>query len=174
MPRCPICTTALTRVDEDGIRSQTCGGCFGTWIGKIALTRLTRLPLPEALANQPLEELAALVTESNTKRLVRCPECMINMTKDRFHPLIPVNLDRCSKCQGFWLDAGELSLLRRLCAELHKSDDPRIVRLREKIAQTNLEWNQRREEAANMPQATAADVEIGLFTLKTLLNILIR
>ena len=173
VPRCPVCKTVLTRIEDEGIRSQTCGGCFGTWIGKMQLTRLVRQPLPSALAQVPLEELAALVTESNTKRILQCPECGLSMKKVRFHDLVPVNLDRCPKCESFWLDAGELSLLRRLYAELMQSDDPRITRLREKIGQANIAWAERRAHLANAAAEATTMAQEGDFTLNTLLRILI-
>lgn len=178
MPRCPKCATPLTRVQEEGINHHTCGGCFGTWIERVRLIRLVRLALPPAAASQPLEELAALVAESDTKQMLRCPECATPMRRDRYHPLIPVNLDQCPKCQGYWLDAGELTLLRRLYTEMQQSSDPRIASLREKVAQIGLDAEMQRERDADAlnsaRNAASVSYEDGLFTLTHLLRILSR
>ena len=40
------------------------------------------------------------------------------MTKTRFLPTNPVQIDRCPSCNNIWLDAGEQALLLRLYAEL--------------------------------------------------------
>lgn len=61
-----------------------------------------------------LEELSAVVAESNSTKVLRCPECTRPLLKDKFHPLIPVQIDRCPYYQGIWLDAGERSLLHQL------------------------------------------------------------
>lgn len=41
-----------------------------------------------------LEELSAVVAESNSTKVLRCPECTRPLLKDKFHPLIPVQIDR--------------------------------------------------------------------------------
>jgi len=79
MRRCPKCITPLTRVEDSGINLQTCGGCMGHWIDHMRLVRLVRLPLSAEAANQPLEQLPALVSEADSKNILRCPECSVDM-----------------------------------------------------------------------------------------------
>jgi Zn-finger nucleic acid-binding protein len=145
MPRCPSCFTPLTRVEEDNIRSAVCGNCFGTWINAVALLQRTRLDAAAAQLPQPvnaspattappfppetpaaasLEDLAQVVHVSNKHPVLRCAQCEKPMTKQRVHPLIPIEVDRCRACNYFWLDAGELPLLRRLYTEMIISTDP--------------------------------------------------
>ena len=60
-----------------------------------------------------------------------------------------------------WLDAGELALLRALYRELITSDDPEIVRRREKVATILMQWEGREravtEAARQVDTITSAD-----------------
>jgi Zn-finger nucleic acid-binding protein len=142
MPRCPSCFVPLARIEEKNFKSFSCNHCFGTWISSIALTRLVRDPAaPKSQAT--LHELAETVTAAHTTTRLRCPQCEKEMLKDKFHPMVPVGIDRCKPCGMVWLDAGELALLRALYHELMTSDDPEIVRRREKIAAVLAQWDGR-------------------------------
>jgi Zn-finger nucleic acid-binding protein len=150
MPRCPNCFSPLTRVEQDGIKSISCSSCFGTCIADIALLRRVRRDAATPAAGTPsapsasLADLAEVVSASDSKVTLRCPQCEKPMIKDRFHPMIPVQIDRCKPCGYVWLDAGELSLIRQLYIELMTSDDPEIVRRRDQVATAMSAWDSRR------------------------------
>jgi Zn-finger nucleic acid-binding protein len=93
------------------------------------------------------------------------------MTKDRFQQMIPVTIDRCRKCDRMWLDTGEYNLVRRLYVEMMLSEDPHIVRLREKVGRVGAAW-----EARNRPDLDEGSVlsDIADLALPGLLRILIR
>lgn len=157
MARCPGCFVPLVRVEEETLRFSTCGNCFGTWIGSVALLRRTRMDLegdPFAGDTTSLAELAEVVAASNTKTALRCSACEKPMVKDKFHPMIPVMIDRCRACAMVWLDAGEMALLRRLSRELMTTEDPEIVRRREKVGTVNMQW----EARSRLQEETAASV----------------
>jgi Zn-finger nucleic acid-binding protein len=144
MPRCPSCFGPLTRVEESEIKSAVCGNCFGTWINAGALLRRVQKDASEmkpggaasAAGPQPtMAELAEIVQTSNSQEVLRCGECDKLMEKGRFHPMIPVTVDRCKACGYLWLDAGELGLVRKLYAELMTSEDPEIVSRRDRIGE---------------------------------------
>lgn len=154
MPRCPGCFVPMTRVEEQNLRYLTCPECFGTWINRSTLLRAVRgsveagMPGVEGAGTaEPgeasLMELAATVRESNTKGRLKCPDCQVEMRKDRYHQMIPVEIDRCSKCNGIWLDVGEKALIVRLWKELQTSDDPQVVALRDKVAGVASAWESR-------------------------------
>ncbi len=149
MPRCPACSVPLTRVEEsaDGttLRSQVCPQCFGTWVPHVALLRRANsdaawaqahlgdpLPAQTNPAAASLQDLAAVVAEGDTAQELRCPSCNKMLQKDRFHPLIPLVIDRCKACGYSWLRAGEIPMICRLYAQLMSSDDPKIVQVRER------------------------------------------
>jgi Zn-finger nucleic acid-binding protein len=148
MPRCPNCFSPMTRVEQDGIKSVSCPNCFGTWIADIALLRRVRLDAaaPAGASSSPqisLADLAEIVSASDSKEPQRCPQCEKPMIKDRYHPMIPVQIDRCKPCGYVWLDTGEFSLIRQLYIELMTSDDPEIVRRRDKVAAALSAWDAR-------------------------------
>lgn len=182
MPRCPSCRTPMTRVETDGLQKCTCSNCFGTWINTSALLRYTRREAQEAAENPgesdstSLADLAAVVVESNTTAELRCPDCQRPMEKEKWHPMIPVEVDKCQRCRGVWLDVGELPLLRRLFEELQNSEDPEVVRLREKIARVHVQVEQRRGRPAPEPVATTGSGmdgwDWGLVTLDVVRTVL--
>jgi Zn-finger nucleic acid-binding protein len=149
----------MTRVLEDDIKSAVCGNCFGTWIDEVALMRRTRMDAGResqtgenagagvaAAASVPsLSELAEIVQTSNSREMLRCAVCEKPLLKERFHPMIPVEVDRCRECKCVFLDAGELALVRRLYVELMTTDDPEILRRRDKVAAVAAQWQARKD-----------------------------
>ncbi len=190
MPRCPSCFSPLTRVEEDEIKSSTCGNCFGTWINNVALLRRTRLDLANVtkpaepgaeekpmarddIRSASLADLAEVVQASDSKAMLRCPQCEKFMVKDRFHPMIPVHIDRCKHCSSIWLDAGELTLIRRLYVELMSSTDAEIQHRRDKVATVTAAWEGRKTAADELKESLSpADSkgETGFDLLKHLLR----
>jgi Zn-finger nucleic acid-binding protein len=151
----------MTRVEQAGIKSCSCPNCFGNWMTSIALTRTVRLAAEQPEDGVSIPDLAETVNASDTKKKLRCPQCEKEMLKDKFHPMIPVGIDRCRGCNMIWLDAGELALLRALYRELITSDDPEIVRRREKVATILMQWEGREravdEAARQVDTITSAD-----------------
>jgi len=96
------------------------------------------------------------------------------MHKDRFHPMIPVQIDRCRPCSSIWLDAGEFSLLRRLYVELMTSTDAEILHRREKVATLTAPPEARKAAAGDAKEAShaggvPAEHDTGFDLLKYLL-----
>ncbi|HVX83402.1 MAG TPA: zf-TFIIB domain-containing protein [Phycisphaerae bacterium] len=121
MSLCPRCQKPLIQVEENQVVAQTCPACRGTWISLHALERRTRIETNPNLPHTPLPpvtELAETVARSNSTTPLACPVCRETMTKTRFLPTIPIQIDRCSRCAHIWLDAGEQGLLLRLYTEL--------------------------------------------------------
>ncbi len=70
----------------------------------------------------PYDDLVVFFTHfkdyimSNKKRL--CPECQCELFRyAEMREGVSVELDRCSKCGGVWMDAGEMELLTE--ADIH-------------------------------------------------------
>jgi Zn-finger nucleic acid-binding protein len=144
------------------------------WIGTIGIKRRLSLAAaaPEAVneANQAsLADLAAVVSEAHSTKALRCPECEKPMPKSRYHAMIPVIVDRCRGCDSLWLDTGEYNLLRQLFRELATSDDPEIMRLREKVGAANSQW-----ESRSSATERAAESLGDIIDAETLLTGLIR
>jgi Zn-finger nucleic acid-binding protein len=158
MARCPTCFVFLTVVIKNDVRIKTCSSCFGDWVARAGLMHLVRAvsspapasaaggaPAPANSTTVNLQDLAALASESDTKTPLSCPDCHVQLAIDRLHPMIPVNLQFCRKCDGVWLDVGKLPLVQRLFHELLTTTDPRLVQVREKLALAEMALEQRHE-----------------------------
>jgi len=164
MPRCPSCNKLMTHSTQENVRLNTCPGCFGIWIDKLALNRLARTPpppAPDGTPELPLEELAAVVVESNTKERLHCPLCPGELVKQRYHALIPVEVDLCPRCGGVWLDVGELPLIRRLFAEFQTSTDPQVVALRDKATSPALSIKALHQRSRETPDIGPSSSQTG-------------
>ncbi len=185
MPRCPGCFVMLTMSNYGGVNVKTCNSCFGTWISRVSLMHIVRaVEPPDAGPETPsLKDLAALVIEGHNKRPFPCPECRQQMTLDRLHPMIPIDLQFCGKCCYVWLDVGKLAMTQRLYHELTNSTDPKIVEIRERyaLASLGMEIQKERIQAvgnstiAGMGRAAGFPMSYGTgggFDLNTLVGIL--
>lgn len=181
MPRCPTCYVPMTRTEEDGIRAHVCGSCFGTWISGVAMLRRARLDAERQKDGvdttlPALGDLVDVVAESNNKKSQRCPECEKPMNKDRFQQMIPVMIDRCRRCDRLWLDTGEYNLVRRLYVEMMLSEDPQIVRLREKVGRVGAAWEGREKAIDTLRGSIGGGIagDVAEIALPRLFRILIR
>ena len=101
--RCPKCEHVVLieqPVDDPEAVVLNCRSCGGFWFGPGALTSVL------AVAAKGLKVL----DEAQDTDLV-CPECY----KPLYHfsyPQTLVKVDMCRRCQGIWLDAGELKEIK--------------------------------------------------------------
>jgi len=112
--KCPACENHLTPVNAGNVMVDVClGGCGGIWFDNFELQKLDE---PEELAGNLLvqvnvAERTAVAADRSKKR--RCPKCGdIVMMRHFFSPQRRVEVDECPNCAGYWLDAGELALVR--------------------------------------------------------------
>jgi Zn-finger nucleic acid-binding protein len=102
---CPRDRALLASNDVQGYRYHSCERCHGHWLPGRALTRI--------LSDHGLKELH-YPAPPGTPTALPCPDCG--------GPLHPLNVgggqvDRCGRCGGVWLDAGEVARLRHLFRE---------------------------------------------------------
>ena len=109
---CPVCANALTLVEAGNVTVDVClGGCGGIWFDIFELQKLDEPHERSAqmLINIKRNENAPL--DHSMKR--NCPRCVnIVMMRHFYSPRRRVEVDECPSCGGFWLDAGELALIR--------------------------------------------------------------
>src|SRR5688572_11282347 len=110
--KCPVCTNDLASVNAGGVTVDVCvNGCGGIWFDQFELKELDE-PRETAgdLLNQVTSEKVGLPTNDERRNCPRCPD--IVMMRHFFSPKRRVVVDECPQCGGFWLDAGELALIR--------------------------------------------------------------
>lgn len=156
MPRCPACFIPMTRVDQPQFNHFTCGHCFGNWCPKPNLLHWILVdpdPSENPTGEPAIQDLAALVAASDTKKRLPCAGCRQTMRVSRLHLMIPVDIQECVKCQYVWTDVGKRALIKALFHAMKNSTDPRIVALREKYAKVEA-TDAMADASARNPQPT--------------------
>lgn len=104
---CPICKIALTDKVYDRAAFSECSQCAGIWITQDNLKQLEYENVNDLvqidLQNVPIKP-ANLPTNTLT-----CPKCSDEMEQFHFMVDTPIMLNRCSDCEGLWIDDGELT-----------------------------------------------------------------
>jgi Zn-finger nucleic acid-binding protein len=101
--KCPVDDAPLREVERGGFKLACCSQCSGLWI--------TRDTLKQAFASQhrpeKLDEAECQppLLKPGTARQRLCPCCNHQLAPRWLHG---IEIDVCEKCQGLWLDAGEL------------------------------------------------------------------
>lgn len=106
MTTCPVCRVGLVVFELEGVEIDRCTRCRGTWVDAGELEVLA------ALAGGDADALGRqLDTASAGARTDRpCPRCRRRM---RRATVAGVEVDRCGRGHGTWLDAGETERLVR-------------------------------------------------------------
>jgi Zn-finger nucleic acid-binding protein len=116
---CPKCISELKTNDlgEYGfVVIDICQGCEGAWFDKGELDRLDDSVWTNVEKIQFDKTSAAHLD-------LKCPKC-----QEQLEPISPrdakeIVVDRCSSCEGFWLDRGELDQMRDVAAEVDSAKD---------------------------------------------------
>ena len=111
--KCPVCANAMTPVQAGPVTVDVClGGCGGIWFDNFELQKLDQ---PHEISGAMLIDVqprADLNIDPAQRRY--CPACEdILMMRHFYSPRRQVEVDECPSCGGFWLDAGELALIRQ-------------------------------------------------------------
>ncbi len=110
--KCPVCANVLTPIQAGDITVDACvSGCGGMWFD---IFELQKLDQPHELSGEMLINVKRqpdVVIDPSQRRF--CPRCDgIVMMRHFYSPRRRVEVDECPNCGGFWLDAGELALIR--------------------------------------------------------------
>jgi Zn-finger nucleic acid-binding protein len=112
MNTCPRCHLRLTVTELEGIPLETCGRCAGYWIDdprrlkQIIEARKGRLSPPE-LESAIRDGRHTMPAEAMGEALA-CAACREPMDPFNYGGDTGIILDKCHRCGGIWLDAGEL------------------------------------------------------------------
>ena len=115
--KCPRDQTELRQIVSKGITIDVCDRCHGRWLDEGELEQLVLAGTQSATAETLRGALAAVERRAFFREVegdsaLACPRCGVDMHKVRFESRGAEALaDRCGKCRGFWLDAGETGAL---------------------------------------------------------------
>ena len=110
---CPACGRELTTKTTGPVTVDVCdGGCGGLWLDDFELQKLDERSesAGEALLDIPRDP--ALTVDLERRR--SCPKCGKDVVMMRHFASVAqkVTIDECPRCDGFWLDVGELAGIR--------------------------------------------------------------
>ena len=110
--KCPVCANTLKTVQVGTVAVDVClGGCGGIWFDNFELQKLDDPHDPAAEMLIKLGKREDLNIDYAQRR--KCPRCGDTIMMRHFYsPRRRVEVDECPNCGGFWLDAGELALIR--------------------------------------------------------------
>lgn len=147
---CPRCKTfgqvvELKNSVIDNIEIDICSECGGIWFDKQELGNVVNIDKAEA------EKVSNML--SNTREIdksqdteLECPNCNLPMFKYRYMYTSNIFIDSCDKCEGIWLDKGELLGIINYLEEASKVDPEKEAAVLAKVRQIKMEYQQREKE----------------------------
>jgi len=109
---CPKCCKPMETVEfGTNIKVMRCTGCGGLFCKWQTLQQLR----DEWLSDTVLDKgSAALGAQHNGLLDISCPDCGARMDRVKDQQQKHITLDSCTKCDGVFLDAGELTDMKSL------------------------------------------------------------
>jgi uncharacterized protein len=110
--KCPACFNELTEIQVGNLAVDVCqGGCGGIWFDVFELQKVDEEPEAAGEALLHIQRNERLIVDRSRKR--ECPRCAgIKLHRHYFSAKRKIEVDQCPNCGGYWLDAGELALIR--------------------------------------------------------------
>ena len=116
--QCPNCQHQLRTIEYEGIAIETCSSCEGEWLdadelGKINRCREVKFDVEARRAIAESTTITGVVLKDVDRDLI-CPKCGGTTDALNFGGDSGIILDRCTSCNGFWLDHNELEKVQML------------------------------------------------------------
>ncbi len=126
---CPRCHTSLSEYSYEGVHILKCAYCEGVFVEQAKINRIfVRRDMdfsPEIVRMAKLlmdskDKIFANKADPKSGWVLDCPVChsrfkdSFKMRRQFFVYSYPVEIDRCSRCGGVWLDKYELEILQYL------------------------------------------------------------
>jgi len=148
---CPACKNKLTEYKVSGIKVDICrGGCGGIWIHHSQIKKIECLKSGSGSALLLFDKADGVKTYRNAEH--PCPNCKTTLLYRHFFSREDdLEVNQCSKCAGFWVDAGGLAkiILSKKKEKKELIKNYFSVIMNEKIPKMNLA-NQDIAEAAEL------------------------
>jgi Zn-finger nucleic acid-binding protein len=110
---CPACGRALSTKTVGELDVDVCaGGCGGIWFDNFELQKVDESS--ERLGDELLDVPVDPSLQVDRTQRYRCPKCPDPPVMMRHFESVErkVTVDQCPRCNGTWLDAGELRTIR--------------------------------------------------------------
>jgi len=108
---CTVCGKEMKEQDFGGVMVDVCvNGCKGMWFDWFELGKLDE---NNEGCGRALQEALHYPQENDENReKINCPKCGLPMHIHKYQSSKEVNVDECYNCGGFFLDSGELKIIR--------------------------------------------------------------
>lgn len=122
---CPECGKPMIVLELEGIELDHCLECGGTWLDAEELEWLH-----EVAGTAPGAVRASLAeTRRRTQPKRKCPRCRKKLDVVTIGKSPAVEVDRCSRGHGLWLDRGELqAIVEAFGSDMESSDVGALAR----------------------------------------------
>ncbi|MDD3375275.1 MAG: zf-TFIIB domain-containing protein [Candidatus Omnitrophica bacterium] len=108
---CPACKTEMVEKDFGGTKVDVCeNGCKGIWFDWLELEKLDEKH--EGLGKALDEALGSDRHKDDNRGQIACSKCNQLMVAHLYKASKMVTVDECYACGGFFLDSGELEVIR--------------------------------------------------------------
>ncbi|NEO25701.1 MAG: zf-TFIIB domain-containing protein [Kamptonema sp. SIO4C4] len=104
LTKCPKCGGKMEQVAYANIEIDRCQDCHGLWFDAQEAEKLKQIDGSEIL-DDGNPELGRYYNRNRTK--ISCPRCRAKMSQMLDIDRYSIWYEKCPKCQGIWLDAGE-------------------------------------------------------------------
>lgn len=119
MTKCPICKSIDLQVcyHDDQPPVSECSSCGGTWLRANEYAQWLKTQTPGKYNLSASQEASQRFPVTDSMLAAVCPDCGHFLRKYRVASSMDFQLDRCSNCNGVWLDHNEWQILQ--AADLH-------------------------------------------------------
>jgi Zn-finger nucleic acid-binding protein len=108
---CPVCKKIMSEQDFGGVKVDVCNtGCKGIWFDWFELKKLDEKN--EGMGDLLKQSLNSEHHKDSNRGKIKCPKCQNPMTAHFYQSSKEVTVDECYQCGGFYLDSGELEVIR--------------------------------------------------------------
>ncbi|MEC4806087.1 MAG: zf-TFIIB domain-containing protein [Jaaginema sp. PMC 1079.18] len=107
---CPKCRNLLQSIIYSGIEVDRCQNCAGIWFDALEAEALKHIHGSESL-DQGNPHIGSYYDRISGK--MKCPRCQANLRRMLDIDRYSIWYERCARCSGIWLDAGEFSKFKQ-------------------------------------------------------------
>ncbi len=119
---CPKCDAVLDKLTVQNVEVDLCDSCGGLWLDRGELAKLKFTGGDNAINSLQQLTMGHRSVPPDTEAVtLHCPACEGTL---ELLPVGKIKLDLCKKCQGMWLDWGELE---PAMSALDEQTDPALL-----------------------------------------------
>lgn len=152
---CPHCTETLVSLQIGGIELDYCeNGCKGIWFDEGELKRIRDIPEPdENFKKIEGSFIPKKRDEALGEKTKMCPRCDVELYRYNWDMKSNIFLDSCEKCNGLWIDGGEMKgmseYLKTMAAKELPNEEEIQLRLAEIEHRTKTRFTQQSVDNAD-------------------------